>query len=288
MKIAVLSGKGGTGKTLVSTNLAAIAPRAVYVDCDVEEPNGHLFFKPDKLSGEDIYVQVPSVKQEICNGCRECVEFCRFNALAYVNDRLLIFSEMCHSCGGCIKLCPPQALFRKSKAIGRAEKGISDNTTVVTGVLNIGEASGVPIIKRLIQNDYSPADELVIIDCPPGSACSVMESIKDADYCVLVTEPTILGVHNFKMVLELTSLFAKPYGVVLNKWVQDNEDPAEEFCRRNNINVLAKIPFDSELGYLNSRGMIAVQENELYRGIFSQLLKAIISQEVHHETTVNS
>ena len=148
MNIAVLSGKGGTGKTLVSVNLAAAAKNSVYVDCDVEEPNGHLFFKPENIREEKISVKIPAVENKLCSGCRQCVDFCKFNALAYVKDKLIIFDDICHSCGGCVMLCPEKALTEKHKAIGKLQKGISGGVKVYTGILNAGEASGIPIIKN--------------------------------------------------------------------------------------------------------------------------------------------
>lgn len=284
MKIAVLSGKGGAGKTLVSVNLAAVDKNSVYIDCDVEEPNGHLFFKPSEITSKEIQVDVPEVDMDLCNGCRVCVDFCEFNALAYVNDKLIIFDDICHSCGGCTLFCPQKALSDVSKSIGKIERGKSEDVTVITGILNIGEVSGIPIIDALLKEELEN-DKDQIIDCPPGSSCSVMESIEDADYCILVAEPTIFGVHNLNMVYELVTLFKKPFGVVLNKTL-DGENVAEDFCKVNNIEVLARIPFDTELGDLNSNGLIAARENIKYKNLFSELLEKV-AKEVEHETIVN-
>jgi len=284
MKIAVLSGKGGTGKTLVSVNLAAAAKEAVYIDCDVEEPNGHLFFEPKPIGAEQIAIKIPVVDENLCNGCRKCVEFCKFNALAYINNKLLVFDEVCHSCGGCMLFCPEKALAEKEKMIGQVQYGISENVTVVTGILNTGEASGIPIIKNLL--NYAKKEQAItFIDCPPGSACIVMESIKDADYCILVAEPTLFGVHNLNMVYELVNLFDKPYGVVLNKCLE-GENPAEKFCTEKGIRILAKIPFDKELGKLNSNALISVRECEKYKDLFTSLLQTV-TEEVQHEAVVN-
>lgn len=286
MKIAVLSGKGGTGKTLVSVNLAAASNESVYIDCDVEEPNGHLFFKPQNVRKKNISVKIPIADQNLCNGCRKCVDFCKFNALAYINKKLILFDEVCHSCGGCSLLCPEKAISEREKIIGEVQTGVSDNVTVITGILNTGEASGVPIIKNLLDNEEAGKKEYTFIDCPPGSACVVMESIKDADYCILVAEPTLFGVHNLNMVYELVKLFNKPFGAVLNKCL-DGENPAEKFCMDNNIKVLGKIPFENELGRINSNALISVRENEKYKEMFSSLLK-IVSEEVENGTIINS
>ena len=285
MRIAVLSGKGGTGKTLVSVNLAAASKESTYIDCDVEEPNGHLFFKPEGVQEEEISVKIVTVDNELCNGCRKCVDFCKFNALAHIKNKLIVFDDVCHSCGGCILVCPEKALTEKAKVIGKVQKGVSNEVTVWTGILNTGEATGIPIIKKQLAENNPQADQLTFIDCPPGSACIVMESIKDADYCVLVAEPTLFGVHNLNMVYELVKLFNKPFGVILNKCLEE-ENPAEKFCFENNIKILGRIPFDNELGTLNSNAEIAVNKNEKYRELFSSLLNTV-TKEVQHETITN-
>ena len=286
MKTAILSGKGGTGKTLLAVNLAAAAMDAGYVDCDVEEPNGHLFFKPDLLGEEEVTVKIPQVDDKLCDGCRLCVEFCRYNALAY-SGRLIIFDDICHSCGGCVLLCPQHALTEQDKTIGKVRRGKSEDVDVISGIMNSGEASGVPIIDRL--QEYIEAmdkeEKHVFIDCPPGSSCTVMDSIKNADYCILVAEPSIFGVHNLEMVHELVKLFSKDYGVILNK-CQEGENLAEEYCLNHNISILGRIPFDPELGLINSNGKIAVRESVKYHDFFSGLLGTVL-KEAKVETTSN-
>ena len=275
MKIAVLSGKGGTGKTLVSVNLAAAAKDTMYVDCDVEEPNGHLFFKPEDVKTRQVAVEIPLVDPDKCTGCRLCVDFCNFNALAWVGDKLRIFDEICHSCGGCIVLCPEKALGEKKKVIGQVQRGVSVDVIALTGMLNTGEASGIPIIKELLKD--TGEKEQIFIDCPPGSACIVMETVAAADYCILVAEPTLFGVHNLNMVWELTKLMGKPCGVVLNKCLE-GDNPAEKFCAEKGIKVIGCIPFDSELGLLNSNALIAVRENAKYEKLFSELLQRVTGE----------
>jgi MinD superfamily P-loop ATPase len=277
MKIAVLSGKGGTGKTLVSVNLAAVAGHSTYIDCDVEEPNGHLFFKPTIAREELIMVKIPQVDEKQCVGCRACVHFCNYNALAYVNNRLIIFDDVCHSCGGCVLVCPESALSESDKAIGKIEIGVAGEVNVYTGILNTGEATGIPIINRLLEEGSAEGRVPIFIDCPPGSACIVMESIKDADYCVLVAEPTLFGAHNLNMVYELVKLFDKPTGVVLNKCMNE-KNPVEEFCLDKSLEILGRIPFDHELASLNSNAEIVVNKNEKYRELFSDLLETIVDR----------
>lgn len=285
MKIAILSGKGGTGKTLVSVNLAATADQAIYVDCDVEEPNGHLFFKPQHMRTEMVTIPIPQVDEALCIGCRKCVDFCKFNALAYVSTSLVIFEDICHSCGCCVTICPERALSEKIKEIGEINKGTSEDVIVLSGMMNIGEASGIPIIKKLLKNEGLD-DSLTLIDCPPGSACTVMESIKDADYCILVAEPSIFGAHNLNLVVELVRLFKKPHGVILNKCLE-GINPSEEYCKENGIHVIGRISHDRGLGTMNAIGLIAARESQRYRELFTGLLNAIV-EEVKHEATSNT
>lgn len=278
MKIAVLSGKGGTGKTFVAVNLAAAAGRSLYVDCDVEEPNGHLFFKPQNLTEKSVSVPIPVVDANLCTGCRTCVSFCKYNALAFIGNMVKVFDGICHSCGGCMLVCQTRAIAEKQKGIGVTRTGNSGNVTVHSGVLNTGEASGVPVIRRLLDTIAGSPEESVIVDCPPGSACVVMESIKDADFCLLVAEPTVFGAQNLRMVHELVSLFQKPHGVVLNKCLPDGGNPSEDFCRERGVPILGSIPFTPELAALNAEAKIAVNENRIYHAFFSGLLHSILHQ----------
>ncbi|SMC34509.1 ATP-binding protein [Papillibacter cinnamivorans] len=285
-KIAVLSGKGGTGKTLISVNLAAVAGKSRYIDCDVEEPNGHLFLKPFPLSEETVAVRIPVLEEARCVGCRKCADFCRFNALAFLKGKPVLFEEVCHSCGGCVLLCPAKAFSERGKEIGRIQRGPSGSVSVTTGILNPGEASGVPIIRKLLEDAAGEESLPVFIDCPPGSACTVMESIKDADYCILVAEPSVFGAHNLAMVHRLVKLFHKPYGVVLNKCMP-GENPSAAYCLENEIPVLGTIPYDKELGLLNSEGSIASRENSRYESLFSDLLRTVYL-EVSNEAASDS
>jgi MinD superfamily P-loop ATPase len=276
MKIAVLSGKGGTGKTLVSVNLASVATRSIYVDCDVEEPNGALFFKPQAIEEALVSVKIPVINHVKCIGCRKCIDFCRFNALAFINQKVKVFDTICHSCGGCTLVCPEAAIREKDKVIGTIEEGVSDGIKVITGKLYTGEETGVPIVKRLLERIKIEV-ELTVIDCPPGSSCMVMESIKDADYCVLVAEPTTFGVHNLTMVHELVKLFDKPFGCVLNKCFEE-VNPSEIFCDENNIPIIARIPFDHQLSSLNSNGEIVSRLDTHFKGLFETLLSNIVEE----------
>lgn len=277
MKLAVLSGKGGTGKTLVSVNLAAVAEQAAYYDCDVEEPNGHLFLKPEQVTEEPVYVKTPEINTEKCVGCRKCADFCKFNAIAIIQDKAVVFPDVCHPCGGCQLVCEEKAISMSRRPIGKIQKGTSGNVQVISGMMNMGEESGVPIIRTLLDDMKAHPAEITMIDCPPGSACVVMESIIDADYCILVAEPTVFGVHNLNMVYELVKLFGKPYGVVLNKCLE-GENPAETFCNANDIPILGRIPFDNELGRLNSNSEIVSRIDDGYHQMFADILANALSE----------
>lgn len=286
MKIAVLSGKGGTGKTFVSVNLAAAADQSTYIDCDVEEPNGHLFLKPENPKTRDVSIYIPVCDQNRCTGCRQCVEFCKFNALAYINGTILVYEDICHACGGCVLFCPAKAMTEKQHTIGQTTEGTSGTVTIKSGMLTVGEISGVPIIRQLLQDGRNKEGQIDIIDCPPGNACTTMESIQTADFCLLVAEPTTFGLHNLKMSLELVRLFDKPHAVVLNKCLTE-DDPTTDYCEHNGILVLERIPYDRELGMLVAQGCVAVRENETYREMFNNLLQRI-QKEVPHETVAHS
>ncbi|MFA7378159.1 MAG: 4Fe-4S binding protein [Erysipelotrichia bacterium] len=273
MKIAVLSGKGGTGKTFVAVNLAAVSFRSTYLDCDVEEPNGHLFFKSSISYSEEVKVKIPYAISSLCDGSRKCVEFCQYNALAYVQEKLIVFEDVCHSCGGCVLVCPNGAIREKDKVIGIIQEGQSNDVRVISGFLNPGEASGIPIIKNILQKILLE-DEKVFIDCPPGSSCIVMESIKNADFCLIIAEPTIFGVHNLAMVHELVSVFKKPFAVVLNK-CSDEDNPAKTYCLNQKIRIIAEIPYSEEIGNTCSNGLILVRELPKYRPMFQNILAEI-------------
>lgn len=272
MKVAVLSGKGGTGKTFVSVNLAAAAKSAVYIDCDVEEPNGRLYWKPNIARETPVDVLVPAFDAKICSGCRKCVEFCHFHALAFVKDSPMVFPEVCHSCGGCTIVCPEHAVTEVPRPVGAVEEGMSGDVRVVTGILNAGEVSAVPAIKAALRAGGEA--EFTVIDCPPGSGCAVMESVKDADCCLLVTEPTAFGFHNFKMVHRLAALLQKPCGVIINK-ADTLYAPLEEYCTQQGLPVLLRVPYSWQLAALGAGGEIAIQHDAALAKAFRGLLDAI-------------
>ena len=277
MKIAVLSGKGGTGKTFVSVNLSVTADRAMYLDCDVEEPNGHLFFKPENIQSESVTKRLPVFDSNKCVGCRSCLEFCQFNALAFINGAPKVFNTVCHSCGGCAIVCPTGAVTEEVVEIGHVDVGQHNNVKVATGFLNVGEASGIALIQRLLHKAEEYDGENIIIDCPPGSACPVVESIQDADYCILVAEPTVFGAHNFEMVHELVQIIGKPFGVVINKAVKGNH-LMDDICEKEGLKVLAKIPYHDYTALAGANGNIAVDVDEELRETFKGIWHAVAEE----------
>ena len=272
MKVAVLSGKGGTGKTFVSINLACAMKQASYVDCDVEEPNGHLFLRPANVVEESVSVLLPEFDETLCNGCRKCSDFCHFNALIYLMKKPIVFPEICHSCLGCKLVCDQGAISEREHVIGCVKKGFHKDVCCISGGLNPGEVSGIPVIERAL---HMAEDKNVMIDCPPGSACTVMESVKEADVCLLVAEPSSFGFHNFKMVYELVTLMKKPCMVIMNKVIEEYA-PLESFCREYQIPVIARIPYSDRTASLAAHGHIAYEEDEEMRKIFDSILQKVI------------
>ena len=271
MKIAVLSGKGGTGKTFFSTNLACAFQKASYIDCDVEEPNGHLFLKPKETQLQKVYVKRPVFDEKACNGCKKGVDFCRFNALIYIKKKPIVFTEVCHACGGCSLVCPEHAIQEENREIGHVEVGKHKDVTCITGYLNPGEASGIPVIQKALGQKNT---SIAIIDCPPGSACSVMESVMNADVCVLVAEPSAFGFHNFKMVYELVTLLKKPCKVVMNKIVEPYP-PLLDFCTEHHVDILAKIPYSKELATCMANSDLAYENIPEMKTLFDSLVKEL-------------
>jgi len=269
MKIAVLSGKGGTGKTFVSVNLA-VAKNAAYIDCDVEEPNGRIFLKPVDCKESPVFAGLPEFDESKCVGCRKCVDFCRFNALVFIKNKPAVFSDVCHACGGCSLICPTGAVTETMRQIGSVEQCKYKKTDVVTGILNIGEASGIAVIKEALDTGLR-LNENAVIDCPPGSGCAVMESISASDLCIIVVEPTAFGFHNFKMVYRLVKLIGKPCYIVINK-----EDapypPLDGFCAENGLPILARIPFDPETAALLANGELLYGMNDYYTDLFDKVV----------------
>lgn len=270
MKIAVLSGKGGTGKTTVSASLAASSGDSQYIDCDVEEPNGALFLHPKITEVSPVSVLVPEVDEEKCDGCGACGTACRFNAIAVVQGKVLLFPEVCHHCGACVIACPHKAIAEVPREIGVVEA--DGEGRFMQGRLNIGEPITIPIIqqlKRLMRNDRD-----VILDCSPGASCTVVQTIDGCDYCVLVTEPTPFGLHDLKIAVSLVRKMEIPFGVVINKAMREDQS-IQAYCEEEGIDVLMEIPYLREIAESYSNGILPVQMNEDWKNEFVRLYDRI-------------
>lgn len=270
MKIAVLSGKGGTGKTTVATSLAASLPSSQYIDCDVEEPNGAIFLKPEIEESSPVKVLVPEAEMTKCNACGNCAKACQFNAIAVVKDEVLVFPEICHHCGACVIACPNGAIREVERVIGVLEANEDD--TFLQGKLNIGEPISIPILKELKKRIKQ--DLPVIIDCSPGASCTVVESIEGSDFCLLVTEATPFGLHDLKIAVQLVRKMGIPFSIVLNK-ASDNSKLIHDFCQSEGIELLMEIPFSQEIAEGYSKGILPVQNNSMWKEKFIKLYEKI-------------
>jgi len=273
MKISVASGKGGTGKTTVSVNLARVyANEVVLGDCDVEEPNAHLFLKTSGHSEKIIGIPVPEVNEDLCNCCGECAKICQFSAIVTFGTTPLVFPEMCHGCGGCMRVCPTQAISEKNRRIGVIEKSSADNISLLTGRLDVGVAVAPPLI-RALKNDL-PENTAVILDAPPGTSCPVIAAIRDSDIVLLVTEPTPFGLNDLKLAVEMVGELKLPFGVIINR-VGSGDDRVHEFCKKENITILMEIPDDRQIAENYSRGILMVDALPQYRRTFEELSENI-------------
>jgi MinD superfamily P-loop ATPase len=257
MIITVASGKGGTGKTTVAVNLALSLENVQLLDCDVEEPNSHILLHPEITEIEPVYTKVPVVSEELCNYCGKCSKFCAYNALFVAPKTVMVFPALCHSCGGCTLVCPKKAITETERQIGVIKKGKIDDVEIVYGELNIGEAMAVPLIKA-VKNQIK-SNKNVIIDAPPGTACSLVASVHKTDYCILVTEPTPFGLHDLKITVQVLKDLGVPIGVVINR-AGIGDRKVYEYCKKENIPLLMEIPFSKKIAELYSRGVPYVME----------------------------
>ncbi|MDA8403022.1 MAG: ATP-binding protein [Desulfobacteraceae bacterium] len=275
MLISVASGKGGTGKTTVSTNLAySLGERANLLDCDVDEPNAHLFLNPVFNHKDKAYSLVPEVDKNACTLCRKCVTICRFRAITVVGKSLLVFPEMCHSCGGCFEICPENALVQKERELGDVESGMSGNLAFVQGRLRIGEAMTPPLIRK-VRTHIKP-DKINIIDAPPGTSCPVIAAMRHADFVLMVTEPTPFGLHDLTLAVETVKILGIPHGIIINR-SDMGDNRVRDYALKENIPVLMEIPFDRKIAEQYSKGQLIAEVWPEWKEIFRELFQKIQS-----------
>jgi len=296
MIVSVASGKGGTGKTTVAVNLALSLERALFIDCDVEEPNAHIFLKPELQRKEAAFVLIPEVDPDLCTHCGTCSEVCAFNAIAVLRGgdqggTVLVFPHLCHSCGACALLCPQHAIREVEKPIGVIEEGDAGNVRFVHGKLTVGEIMSPPLIrqvkdwilplyresrsKQASSNNEYQKQVAVIIDAPPGNACPVIAAIRGSDFCILVTEPTPFGLYDLKLAVQVMQGLSIPFGVVINRdGVGDHE--VDEFCARSNIPIMMRIPMRRDIAERYASGLPIVDVDARLREDFRALYQDVV------------
>jgi len=275
MIISVASGKGGTGETTVATNLAfSLGSDVQILDCDVEEPNSHLFMKPVIEQTETVYTPVPDIDEDKCNYCRKCAEICRFKAIAIFNETVLTFPELCHSCGGCMEVCPENAITEIGRELGIVERGRCEDIAYDHGRLRVGEAMSPPLIKKV--RLHMKPDKTNIIDAPPGTSCPVIAAMKGTDFVVMVTEPTPFGLHDLKLGVEAVKLLGIPCGLVINRSDIGN-NAVREYAEKEDLPILMEIPFDRGIAEAYSRGKLIVSEMPEWKEKFLALYNSIES-----------
>ncbi len=287
MKIAIASGKGGTGKTTLSTNLAMFLGEresVVLVDLDVEEPNSHLFLKSELLRREDKMKMIPRWESGSCTLCNECVELCNFHALICLGNEILIFPNLCHSCYACSELCPTHSLPMEAQKMGELSHFLAHPIEFVEGRLNIGEEQAVSLIaqtKKYVEKHFYD-ETITLYDSPPGTSCPVIESIKDADFVILVTEPTPFGLHDLTLAVETTRALGKKFGVVINRYGM-GDDAVEAYCQSEDIAILAKIPHLLEIAQCYSAGKLIYPEVDSFKQALEEIatfIKTLSQEEV--------
>jgi len=277
MRIAFASGKGGTGKTTVATSLAYVASRVGrsvgYVDCDVEAPNGHIFLKPKLIDSAPVGILIPRVDESRCDHCGECGEICQYGAIVPLPERTLVFPELCHGCGGCSIVCRAGAITETRHRIGRVEVGEAGPIRFVRGVLDVGQPMSPPVIRAAAA--AAPETDLVIVDAPPGTSCPVIESVRDADFVVLVTEPTPFGLNDLKLAVEMARALELAFGVVINR-ADIGDQETVSYCDANDICILAEIPDDRRIAEASSRGELLCQALAEYESLFTAVLEGTV------------
>jgi len=273
MIISIASGKGGTGKTTISTNLAlSIEDNVQLLDCDVEEPNAHIFIRPKFIDKNPVLVPVPQVDYEKCTFCGKCARICAFNAITVIPGKVLIFPELCHSCGSCQYFCPTRAICEIKREVGIIEFGKKNKLEFIYGKLNIGEVIAIPVIKEV--KKHIDESKTVIIDAPPGTSCPVIESVKGSDFCILITEPTPFGLNDLILAVAVLRKMKIHFAVIINRYDLGDKN-TEEYCKKENIPILMTIPFKKEIATAYSKGIPLIEILPKYKEQFCDLLEKI-------------
>ena len=275
MIIAVASGKGGTGKTLVATSLALSLQNrkpVQFLDCDVEEPDAHIFLKPSLNHKQVVSIPIPQVDEKKCTYCGRCAEVCAYNAIAVIGEKVLIFPELCHGCGACSYLCPEDALSEINREVGVLEAGQSKGVEFIHGKLTVGEAMAVPVIREV--KKHINRESLAIIDVSPGTSCPVVEAVRGSDFCLLVTEPTPFGLNDLALAVDMLNKLDIPCGVVINR-DGAGDSKVGEYCYKEGIPILLRIPLNIEIAQLYSKGITLVEGMPQWRGAFIKLYNDI-------------
>ncbi|NMB61158.1 MAG: 4Fe-4S binding protein [Chloroflexi bacterium] len=285
MRITVASGKGGTGKTTIATSfavyLASTTPAfpPLFLDCDVEAPNAHLYLQPRFTQEQNISIPIPDVNSESCTACGKCVQVCEYNALALLGKTVHVFPQLCHGCGSCVATCPVGALSETPNTIGILEAGLARlQIDFARGVLNIGEPMAVPVIRQLKKWIQPHADQTVIVDASPGTSCPVVEALRGSDFFLLVTEPTPFGLHDLKLAAQLSRELNIPAGVIINRDGIGDAD-VDNFCNNERLPILMRVPFDRTIAEGTARGQTLIDIYPEYNSQFQQLLDDISRNE---------
>jgi MinD superfamily P-loop ATPase len=275
MRISVASGKGGTGKTTVATNLAlSIDADVQFIDCDVEQPNGHLFLQPAIEHSETVTTPVPEIDLQKCTYCAKCADICRFKAIAVIPDTtVLVFAELCHSCGGCLAICPEGAVSETSRELGQLEIGSRGRLSFVHGRLRVGEAMAPPLIKKVRQ--AARTGGVTIIDAPPGTSCPVIAAMRDTDFVLLVTEPTPFGLHDLELAVGAVDILGIPRGLVINR-SDLGDDRVRNYAEAAGIPVLMEIPFDRRVAEIYARGEMMIEVMPEWKNRFAGLYERVV------------
>lgn len=272
MIISIASGKGGTGKTSVAVNLALSIGNAQLLDCDVEEPNAHLLLHPDMYRKELVHTLIPQANRKLCNNCGDCADFCQYNAIFVSSEKVLVFPELCHSCGGCAIVCPKKAISWEKYVVGSLNFGVAGDLTLVFGELQVNKPLSIPIIRAVKKQIRMDCD--VILDSPPGTSCSLVETVKNSDFCVLVAEPTPFGLHDLKLTVDVLQKIRVPFGVIVNRSGMGDKK-VYEYCKKRNIQLLLEIPFERKIAELYSEGIPFSSEMPEWEAKFQALYQEI-------------